>query len=255
MKRILCFLMAFLLLFSSIYITVSANACVVDNVITLRAGGGGSGGGGSGGSSGGSSGGGSHGGTRRTSILTDILQFILMPFMLFSSSIVFYVQLTKRARKSKKLMKQVMKSDNAWKYKNISATVSECYYAVQTAWSNLDMSSAGKYISDELYESFQTKLNWMAYRNQKNVLERIELVNALPVAVYDDNDNTRDFIWFYIKGKMVDYTIDTTTQLKVDGNTTPTTFIEYWQFVRRGNDWVLNKILQKYESDQIPFSE
>lgn len=54
---------------------------------------------------------------------------------------------------------------------------------------------------------------------------------------------------------MVDYTIDTTTQLKLEGNTSATSFIEYWQFIRRENVWVLNKILQKNETDKIPFNE
>lgn len=254
MKKVICFLMVFLLLFSTICITATACEYVSDNAVTLRAGGGGSSGGGSG--SGGSSGGSHRNGSNgESSILGNILNFILMPFVLFSSSIAFYAQLTKRARRSKKLMKQMLQSDSAWKFKDISETVNDSFYAIQTAWTNMDMTPAKIYMSGELLDSFQTKLNWMTYRNQKNILEKIELLSALPVAVYDDKDNSRDFIWFYIKGKMVDYTIDTITQLKVEGSTSATSFIEYWQFVRRENCWVLNQILQKDEADQIPFSE
>ncbi len=110
-------------------------------------------------------------------------------------------------------------------------------------------------MSDELLNSFQTKLNWMEYKNQKNILEKIQLVKALPVAVHDDFDNSRDYTWFYIKGRMVDYTIDTNTQLIVEGSTTSSSFVEYWQFIRKDNNWVLNKILQKNEEKQIPFVE
>lgn len=152
-------------------------------------------------------------------------------------------------------MKQMMQSDNAWKYQDISVTVTDVFMSVQTAWSNMDMTPAAQYMSNELYDSFQTKLNWMDYRNQRNVLENIRLIKALPVAVHDDADNTRDYIWFYIKGKMVDYTIDTDTQLKVSGSTSSSSFIEYWQFTRRDDNWVLSKILQKNEADQIPFTE
>ena len=95
----------------------------------------------------------------------------------------------------------------------------------------------------------------MKYKNQRNVLEKISLVSALPVAVYDDSDNSRDYIWFYIKGRMVDYTIDTDTQLIVEGRTTPASFVEYWKFVRKENNWVLDSILQKNEENQIPFVE
>ena len=252
-KKTITLIIIILMLISCISITAYAenvDTSYSDSVITLRAGGGG----GSGGGGGGSGGGGSshHSGTgRQPTLFESIIQFIMMPFILFSSSIVFYVKLTKRSRKAKKLMKQMMQSDNAWKYKDISSTVKESFMAIQTAWSNMDMSSASQYMSDELYDSFQTKLNWMSYRNQKNILESIQLIQALPVAVHDDSDNSRDYIWFYIKGKMVDYIIDTNTQLKVSGNTSATSFVEYWQFTRKENNWVLNKILQKNESNQI----
>ena len=258
-KKIMSLIIVILMLVSCISITAYAEN--IDDyysvsVITLRAGGGG--GGGSGGGGGGGSGGGSshHSGTgRQPTLFESIIQFIMMPFVLFSSSIVFYFKLTKRSRKAKKLMKQMMQSDNAWKYKDISSTVKDSFIAIQTAWANMDMTSAFQYISDELYDSFQTKLNWMSYRNQKNILENIQLIQALPVAVHDDNDNSRDYIWFYIKGKMIDYIINTNTQLKVSGNTSSTSFVEYWQFIRKEDKWVLNKILQKNESDQIPFTE
>lgn len=256
-KKTITSIIIILMLISCISITAYAedvDAYYSDSIITLRAGGGGgSGGGGSGGGGGGSS---HHSGTgRQPTLFESIIQFIMMPFVLFSSSIIFYIKLTKRSRKAKKLMTQMMQSDNAWKYKTISSTVKDSFIAIQTAWSNMDMSPASQYMSDELCDSFQTKLNWMAYRNQKNVLENIQLSQALPVAVHDDCDDSRDYIWFYIKGKMVDYIIDTNTQLKVSGNTSVTSFVEYWQFTRKENNWVLNKILQKNESDQIPFSE
>ncbi len=224
--------------------------------ITLRAGGGGgSGGGGSGG--GGSSSGSSHHSVtgRQPTFFESIIQFIMMPFLLFSSSILFYYKLTKHSRKCKKLMKQMMQEDHAWKFKDIVTTVENSFFAIQTAWSNMDMSPAAEYMSDELYESFQMKLSWMEYRNEKNILERIQLLHALPVAVYDDVDNSQDYVWFYIKGKMVDYTINTNTRLKINGNTSLTAFVEYWQYTRKDNRWVLNRILQKNESGQIPFNE
>ena len=75
------------------------------------------------------------------------------------------------------------------------------------------------------------------------------------MAVHDDTDNARDFIWFYIKGKMIDYTINTETQMKTDGNTSAISFTEYWQFIRKEDQWVLHKILQRNEAEQIPFND
>ena len=117
------------------------------------------------------------------------------------------------------------------------------------------MTDATKYLSDELLESFNIKLNWMKHRKEKNILKNITLLKTLPVSVYDDSDNSRDHIWFYIKGKMVDYTINTETMTKTDGSKSTTSFVEYWQYIRKDDRWVLNKILQKNEEDKIAFTE
>ncbi len=257
-QKIISCLTVLLLLFSCISIVAfaeEASPVGQQSAIPLRVGGGGGSSGGGGG--GGSSGGGAHhtGATRRTSLLESIVHFLMMPLLLFSSSIIFYFKITQRARKSRKLMKQMLKSDNAWKYKDIASTVNDCYFAVQNAWAGMDMTPASQYLSDELFESLQTKLKWMAYRKEQNILKNIRLLQALPVAVHDDNDNARDFIWFYIKGKMIDYTINTETQMKTDGNTSAASFTEYWQFMRKEDQWVLHKILQKNEADQIPFAD
>lgn len=255
MKKILSLILIGLLLFSCFGLTVCAMEYSTA-ALPLRAGGGGSGGGGSSGGSSGSGGHGYHsGGGYYGSPLGFIIHALSIPIILFSSSIVFYFTVTKRSRKSKKLMKQMMKSDRAWKYRNISSSVRESYMAIQAAWAKGDMTDAAEYMSDELFNSFQVKLKWMSYRKERNVLKNIQLLKALPVAVYDDEDNSRDFIWFYIKGKMTDYTVNTETQQKISGSTSAASFVEYWKYVRNGDRWVLAQILQKDEADQIPFND
>ena len=55
-------------------------------------------------------------------------------------------------------------------------------------------------------------------RKERNVLKRIRLLDIKPVFVHDEEDDTKDFIWFYLKGKMVDYVINTDTLEKVEGS-------------------------------------
>lgn len=252
MKRLIGFILVCIIVFSVLGITVCAGSdggIIGYSTSLLRAGGGGSGGGGGGG--GGSS---HHSSSRPRTAGETVLGYILLPFAVFSSSIVFYLQITRWSRRSKKLMKQMVKRDVAWKYKNISDSVSESFYAIQNAWTDMDMTLASEYMSDDLFEEFQSKLGWMEYRNEKNVLEDIKLLKALPVAVYDDTDNSRDYVWVYIKGRMVDYTVNTQTQQKISGKSSPASFVEFWQFTRRDDKWVLNKILQKNEMSMIPFN-
>ena len=244
MKRLIAVLLTVLLVCTCLTVAVCGEE--------LRAGGGGTTGGGGGG--GGGTAGGSSYHHRRSSPFSNILTLIFAPFLLFGSAIFFWWQTTKRARKAKKLMKQMAESDNAWLFADIQAVVKEGFYAIQNAWAGLDMTPAAPYMSEALQEEFQTKLNWMKYRGERNVLQDIQLKKALPVAIYDDADNTKDQVWFYIKGKMIDYTVNEAGG-KISGSQSPSGFVEYWQFVRRDDRWVLNKILQKNQSGQIAFAE
>ena len=262
MKRVFCLLAVVSLLLSMLIIPVSAqDSCErLDSAIAsrfvLRAGGGTSGG--SGGSFGGSSSGShSHNSNHRSSSDPFSMLFGLFLFLLIgsASAIVFRFRLSRSARNTKKLMTLLHKKDSAWKYKHIQRQVRDSYFAIQKAWSHSDMQSAKQHMSDNLYDTFQTQLNWMKVKNQRNVLKNVRLREAIPVSVHDDRDDSLDHVWFYIKGRMIDYTVDTQTNQRLEGSPFPESFGEYWQFIRtEGDRWVLNQILQEDRADEIAFT-
>lgn len=223
----------------------------------LRAGGGSGGGGG--GTGGGSTGTHHHTHTNSNGNASPYGGIIgLGLFLLFSSltGILLRFKLFKYGRNTKKLMKMLEKKDSAWKYKNLQKRVRNAYFLIQKSWTAMDMTPAEGVMSKSLFDEFQTKLAWMEYRRQRNVLKRIRLSEAVPVSVYDDENNELDYVWFYIKGSMADYIINTETNETVSGSTSSEGFAEYWQFTRNSKgDWVLNKILQEDEADKIAFSE
>ena len=111
-KKIISLIIVVLILVLSVGITAYAeniDTSYSTSITPLRAGGGGGGSGGGGGGGSGSSGGTHHysGTEHPPTLFESILEFILLPFVLFSSSIIFYIKLTKRSRKAKKLMKQM----------------------------------------------------------------------------------------------------------------------------------------------------
>ena len=79
-------------------------------------------------------------------------------------------------------------------------------------------------------KTFKQNLDGMEINNRKNILKKIKLLNVKPVSIHDDEDDSKDLIWFYIKGKMIDYIINTKTQEKINGSTTPSSFVEFWKF-------------------------
>lgn len=233
--------------------------------IYARAGGGGSSGSSSGSSSGGTSSSTTsvHSSTHHRNYsdsnsnpIIGFVNYIAFIFIAGFSAIIFRFKIMKAKRHSKQIMNLLDDKDEAWKYKNIQKQVKETYYIIQKAWTNQNMESAKEYMEESLYESFQTKLQWMEIKKQRNILKKISLIEAIPVSIYDDKDDKKDYIWYYIKGSMVDYIIDTETNLKIEGTNLKTRFVEYWKFTRKDNTkWVLSEILQEDEGKQMIFQD
>ena len=245
-----------LLSFLLLLVVISCNAIVVnakeisyDNPVTiLRAGGGSSG---SHSSSGGSSS--SHYGRRGySSPLSNIISAIIFMLIIFASTIILYFKVLRASFNSKRYLRLLDNKDITFKYKTIENRVIETFYVVEEAWTNNDIVKAKDYMDKDLYENFKSKLEWMDINNRRNILKKIRLVNLKPVSVYDDKDDNKDLIWFYIKGKMIDYIVDTKTKSIVSGDTKNKSFVEFWKFVKNeNNNWVLSEILQEDESKKI----
>ena len=243
--------------FILLLVVISCNIIVVNaketsynsSVTILRAGGGSSSRSHS--SSGGSSS--RHYGSRGySSPLSTIISAIIFIIIIFASTIILYFKVLRASFNSKRYLRLLDNKDITWKYKTIEKRVIETFYIVEEAWTNNDISKAKDYMDKDLYENFKSKLEWMDINNRRNILKKIRLVNLKPVSVYDDKDDNKDLIWFYIKGKMIDYIVDTKTNNIVSGNTKNKSFVEFWKFVKNDdNNWVLSEILQEDESSKI----
>lgn len=196
-------------------------------------------------------------GSTSSNPITRFLNSIIFAIIAGFSIILFRIKLMKAKRNSKKLMKLLDNKDEAWNYKNIQKQVKCAYFTIQNAWTNQNMSLAKNYMEEELYKSFELKIQWMQIKNRKNVLKKITLIEAIPVSIYNDEDDiTKDYVWYYIKGSMIDYIIDMDTNLIVNGKDVKSRFIEYWKFVRKEDTkWVLSEILQANEKDKIVFKK
>ncbi len=238
-----------------IFLAVTLIFCLINAPLYARAGGG---------SSAGISGGGSshfssyRHTSRNSSPIVEAVGDIIIILLFIYSLTAFRIKLLRAKRNSKKIMDLLDDKDNSWKYKNIQKQVENAYFAIQNAWANQDMSPARKYMDEILYENFQMKLEWMKVQGRKNVMKKISLKDAMPVSLYDDKNDSEDYIWYFIKGSMIDYIIDINTNEVVEGgdSKTKTSFTEYWKFVRDNeNNWVLAQILQSNEKDKITFQD
>ena len=153
------------------------------------------------------------------------------------------------------LLNKIDDLDPSWNQDQLDQRIEETYYSVQKAWSKKDLSTLQKYLSPPLYDRWLIKLNFMDLRHEENVLKNIQLLDHKIVSVHDFQENEKDSFWVYIKGKMIDYTVDMETREIKEGSTKPSEFIEYWRFLRDKDTFVLDEIAQKEDKSLDVFTD
>ena len=224
-------------------------------MVFARSGGGGSGGSGGGGSSGGGYSRSTHYSDRSTgkSNPLDNVAFIIFAGVIWQrEKIVCKVKVARKSMEANKLIIYLRKIDNNYSKDILNDRVKEIYFKMQEAWTNRDVEISKEYMSDSIYNLHSNKLEWMKVRNERNVLSNIKLLDFKPVSIEHYKDNSKDIVWFYIKGSMIDYIINEETNEVIEGNFKSSSFIEFWKFIKKDNKWVIDKISQK---DEVYISE
>lgn len=144
---------------------------------------------------------------------------------------------------AKEQLKEAYESDDFWNESDLKNKVKESYYIIQQAWSDQDLTTLKNYLTDDLYKEWEVKINWQDFRNEKNILDDIRLLKKTIVSAYDDEDDSRDYFWVAIEGKMNDQMIKDHEIVSESHEV----FIEYWKYMRDGDKILLDEVLQEDE--------
>ena len=213
-------------------VTVVFSICLIPQDAFARAGGGGGAGGGKG-------------------VLYVVLMLILLPFAIAYVTIVTFL-LFKKGRESKALLDQLAKKDKIWDSNYIRRRVETIFFKVQEAWIQRDQMIAKDFVSQALFDKHKLQTDIMIQNHEKNVMERINLIQARVVEVMDYVDDTRDQLWVFMRGTMFDYIADDrTSEPKYGKPEKPEAFFELWKFVRENNNWVLDEIDQTVSVSEV----
>lgn len=212
--------------------------------VYARAGGGSSSGGGSSGRS--SSHSHSSSGSRRGS---KYVGYIVLPMMTMGIYTLKRYDAILLHRKNKKRLLTLVKENAIWDRKQIQKRVHLVYHKTQQGWTNQDTSLLQEYLTPELYEEWKIKIEWQQYKNERNVLKNIRLLDTY--IVYIDSDKEYPYCIVLINGYMSDTIINTKTGMHIS-RTSKSTFTEYWEFTLIDNQFYLNKI---YQTDEINLRE
>ncbi len=172
---------------------------------------------------------------------------ILTALLLFT---IFKIKLSINAINTKKLILMLERKDSAWKYTNICKRANNTYFAVHKMLLTGNISCISEYITEDFCEVFKEKL--LLSSAKRNPSAKIKLKEIKPVVVHDDTDDNLDCVWFYINGNSTNYNIDDMLNELLPQNSKDIVYSgEYWQFVRRAQVWMLNKILSVNEVENL----
>ena len=213
------------------FITVASFALLLmPNDVCARAGGGG----GKGGAAGG------------------IVALFMLPLLLIYYTAFSYV-VANKYRQSKTLLEKLKLKDNVWNPDVIKHRIDMTFYKIQEAWRERDQSIAADYMSETLLKKHQMQTDQMKRQGRINILDKVNLIKSVVVQVSDFKDDSKDCLWAYVKGSMVDYTIDEKSKEVLEGKPKQSEkFTELWKFIRHPqNGWVLDLIEQEAKIAEI----
>ena len=204
--------------------------------VYARAGGGGS-------SSGGSSGGSSssshpyHTTGRNSTPIGRFADYIGLAAFCGGMTVFIIYKKRYRALSMHKEVKKKLKQYPSFNEKEINQQVIDYYYAIEDAWAHKDMDTLKEYLTPDLYDTWETKLNWWEYEGYKNKISHIMLIKTIIVDIQED------YLMSYIEGKMHDQMIKNNEVVSTNNNV----FVEYWCFKRIDDKLYLDEIKQEDE--------
>ena len=129
---------------------------------------------------------------------------------------------------------KVQQSEVPLKYENsgdIKKKIEYAFIQIQKGWQNQDLSKVRKFISDGVYQRFNTQFTIMNILEQKNVIYDIRIHNISVVNIHEENEYA--VVDAAIHATIVDqYKSDKYPQFNQGGSDT---FVEYWSFIRKKN--------------------
>jgi predicted lipid-binding transport protein (Tim44 family) len=121
----------------------------------------------------------------------------------------------------------------------------DAFFDIQGAWTNRDMRSVRKLLTEEMYRIFQEDADQFKAQKKINRLENIAVRSVDITEAWQESGS--DFITVRVYANLLDYNVDEITGQVVEGSKTePVKFEEYWTFTRPvgDNPWQLSAIQQ-----------
>lgn len=217
----------------------------------LLARGGGGGGHGGGGFGGGRFYGGGHHGSGGPMGIWEYI--VLIGFIVFGSFTgLVSILLLWKTNYSKRLIRIITTKDSFWNINNMRLNARKTFYSIQDAWEDRDICKVKTLITPQLYDKYNAMLAKMKENFEKNIIKNIDIKEIKILGCEDYKDDSKDRYIAYIKGNILDYTVDVRTgNIIKNPERTTEEFVDTYHFVRVKNKWILENIDNSVSSFDI----
>lgn len=147
-----------------------------------------------------------------------------------------------KVRKSRKVANEAALQDAMWDMQSMKAHTKYIFLKMQEAWMSKNMYPVKDMVTAELYKDYKSQLEYMDNLGHTNMLEAIHIKDVKIISCEDFNDDAKDSFIAYIKGSIIDYTVNSEGRTVTNRDREKETFKDTYHFIRKDNKWLLNFI-------------
>lgn len=131
--------------------------------------------------------------------------------------------------KKRKSYENFLRTNPGFNEERFKEKVKSAFMKIQHAWQEQELSPVRRFISDGVYQRFNTQFKMMQLLDQKNLIDNLK-VNRIAVDKVE-SDGLFDILHVEISASIVDRFVS--TKFRGLNNGGAETFVEYWSFIRK----------------------
>ncbi|MEO6761772.1 MAG: TIM44-like domain-containing protein [Candidatus Saccharimonadales bacterium] len=155
----------------------------------------------------------------------------------------------RQSKKTKVELETAAKLDSTWDESSIITSAKNTFMRFQADWSRLDAEPMKVYLTPDYQYHNSLMLYALRLANRQNNVSNPVISQATITAVSDSTNNSQDTVTVGFEATANDQLINTSTNSQIFADNRP--FVEYWQFKRNGQGWLLDGIRQTTASFDI----
>lgn len=154
-------------------------------------------------------------------------------------------RLKKRQAIASKAISTAALQDSAWNEEALLTHARQTFLQYQYDWSTFNRDHIATYTTERYAKHSSLLLDILHELGRTNIMAEVQIKNSLIIDIHDDVDDSRDSFDVAFEASALDQLVDSNNTV-VFKDTKP--FIEYWHFVRRGESWLLDAIVQNTQN-------